>query len=82
MNADNDDRTVHAEFPGIAEVVRYNRAGKWYVEFSDGRKRRHVGVLDAAEVAADLVRRGGSIYYGRPGGGKFDYWAKSRSGTG
>ncbi len=73
------DRTVHAKFIDQIEVVRYDRAGKWYIEYLDGRKRKHVGVLDAAEEAARIAREGGVIYYGQPGGGRFDHWAKCKA---
>ncbi len=62
------DRTVHAE--GVAaEVVRYNRAGKWYIEPKDKtKKRRHVKIKEAAEFAAVAAE----VHFGLSGGGSFD----------
>ena len=66
-----DDRTVHALGKG-REVVRYNRAGKWYVENQDG-SRRAVTLDQAVSEAADISSaNGGIIRYGRAGGSAFD----------
>lgn len=62
------DRTVHGlTANGQNEIVRYNRAGKWYVEPRDGGKRTHVGVVEAARLAAE-----GMSYPNLPGGQTFD----------
>jgi hypothetical protein len=62
------DRTVHGlNAAGDAEVVRYDRAGRWYVEPLDGGKRRNVGVRDAARIVA-----GGTHHPGRSGGMMLD----------
>jgi hypothetical protein len=38
------DRRVHARY-GITEIVRYDRAGKWWIELTDGSgSRRQVPV--------------------------------------
>lgn len=76
----SDDRTVHAsDARGGIEIVRYNRAGKWYCEIKEnvGRvglpaERQHIGVRQAAEQAKSLESRGGTIFIGRPGGQAFD----------
>lgn len=68
------DRTVHAEDEGI-EVVRYDRAGKWFVESkrpSALLPARPVTLLRAAEVALRCNERGGTIHLRRPGGSRFD----------
>ena len=65
------DRTVHAEFPGVSEVVRYDLSGKWYIEPA-ASKRRLVGVLDAADEAVRLRNLGGRVHLGLPGGKLFD----------
>ncbi len=63
----SDDRTVHAE--GIAaEVVRYDRAGKWYIEPKNGGKRNHVSVKDAAVFAAVAC----TVHFGLSGGQRFE----------
>jgi len=74
-----DDRRVHARAPGI-EVVRYDKAGKWYIEMAADYGRRglpaeriQVGAAEAAETARNLGRRrDGSVYLGLPGGATFD----------
>ena len=69
------DRRVHAS-DGRVEVVRYEKAGKWYIEIpADDRhpfERVHVGVSRAAQEAIILEDRGGMIHLGIPGGKTFD----------
>lgn len=69
------DRRVHAECATF-DVVRYERAGKWYVESegSNGLIREHVGVVQAAHRAVAAEVLGGEINYGLPGGSIFDRW--------
>jgi hypothetical protein len=62
---------VHARY-STTEVVRYNRAGKWYVE-REGRPRAHVTLAQAVWVAESLRERGGVIFRGVPGGRMFDF---------
>jgi hypothetical protein len=67
-----DDRTVHARYEG-AEIVRYNRAGKWYIEPTDGRTRTRVNLAAAVEAARwGVENRQGVVHYGAPGGSDFD----------
>lgn len=66
------DRTVHAECEGF-EVVRYERAGKWYVEPKNpARAATHVGVAEAAERAYACAVLGGKVHIGLRGGATFD----------
>jgi hypothetical protein len=66
------DRRVHAECATF-EVVRYERAGKWYVESKVGLvPREHIGVAEAARRAISAKVLGGEINYGVPGGKVFD----------
>lgn len=66
------DRTVYAECEGF-EVVRYNRAGKWYVEPKNPeRPATHVGVAEAADRAYACAVLGGKVHVGLPGGRAFD----------
>lgn len=68
------DRRVHAVIPFRA-IVRYERAGKWYLEPTDSRgpKRRHITVTQAANLAARYLGRGdGRVFFNRPGGQTFD----------
>ena len=61
------DRRVHAERFGL-QLVRYNKAGKWYVEGAGKRTpvtlRQAVGVAETWGVEA--------IKFGVPGGGAFE----------
>lgn len=63
------DRTVHGLTEDGAEIVRYDRAGKWYIERAG--VRREVTVAGAAEEAAK-----GRHYERLMGGSAFD--AKAR----
>ena len=59
------DRTVHGVSQSGWEIVRYDRAGKWYFESTKGRTR--VTIDHAAKVAAV-----GTFHPGLPGGSRFD----------
>ena len=67
------DRTVHAFYDGM-EIVRYDRAGKWYLEPTNSAlPRQHVGVKQAARAALwgrDYAN--GRIHYGMLGGNVFE----------
>lgn len=65
-----DLRTVHGLTVFGNEIVRYDRAGKWYVENIIGT-RRHVTVREAARAA-----KHGRAFLGRHGGAAFDKWVK------
>lgn len=64
-----DDRTVHGWAADGTEIVRYDRAGKWYLEPkpSELRPRRQVTVNEAARAAAQ-----GKAVFGRMGASVFD----------
>lgn len=64
----NADRTVHATLEDGSEVVRYERAGKYYVEKA-GEKPRHVTLGEAVRLAA---LPGTRAHVGRVGGTRFD----------
>lgn len=68
-----NDRRVHAE-RGEMKVVRYDRAGKWYIEYDPPRMRpaRHVTLSGAAINAVRMERDGGVIHLGLLGGSAFD----------
>lgn len=66
------DRTVHVTIVAVdrdrIEVVRYDRAGKWYLE--DRVRRRRLTFAEAVAFAED---RPAVIWHeGRPGGRLFD----------
>lgn len=60
------DRTVHGVSANGADIVRYDRAGKWYLEPRDAFRSR-LTVADAAGHAALGIHRAGL-----PGGQVFD----------
>jgi hypothetical protein len=70
-----NDRTVHAV---VADgwIVRYDRAGKWYLEHRDGSTRTSLTVATAARTALDAVPPA-RIYRNLPGGLAFDAKLKS-----
>lgn len=63
------DRTVHGRTWYQAEIVRYNQAGKWYIEYPVGTMipSRHIRLAEAVSLA---VR--GQAFLGMPGGSRFD----------
>ena len=63
----SQDRRVHAVLSDGGAVVRYDRAGKWFVEYPSGR--RSVSVREAARLAAEHAE---TVYTGLPGGRTFD----------
>ncbi len=64
-----DDRQVHATMLDGGELVRYNRAGKWYVEYPTlPLPRKAVSLMGAVSVAVDL---GATVHPNRPGGTAF-----------
>lgn len=69
------DRMVHAE-RGDEKIVRYDRAGKWYIEYEPANLRpcRRVRVDHAALRAVQLLREGEgtTVNLGLPGGSVFD----------
>lgn len=62
----NGDRVVHGHDSEGAEIVRYDRAGKWYIE-PKGGKRRKVTLDEAAHAAV-----AGTTSGNRYGGARFD----------
>jgi hypothetical protein len=66
----NTDRTVHARLIDGTEVVRYDRAGKWYLEHQGIGSRIPVN-LNSAVIAA--TSNPANVIYSRvPGGTQFD----------
>lgn len=68
-----DDRIVHARWAQM-EVVRYDRAGKWYLEpVGAVSPRQQVTLKQAAEYAVwARNEREGHLYLDMPGGSRFD----------
>jgi hypothetical protein len=65
------DRTVHATSI-YTVVVRYERAGKWYIEDLLGPDRHPVSLAEAVRHVTAFWRHDVTIYFGRPGGRAFD----------
>jgi len=63
------DRTIHGRSQSGGEIVRYERAGKWYIEYGNPPHRLPITVGDAALFA---TVKGAEAYLGRPGGSQFD----------
>ena len=61
------DRRIHAQFPDGSVLVRYDRAGKWYQEWSPEamKPRQQLSVRAAAATAKALAT---TIHFGLPGG--------------
>jgi hypothetical protein len=70
------DRTIHATTPDGGMIVRYERAGKWYVEWPADRMipRRAISLREAVRLA---TQRGAYVYLGQPGGRAFDAKVKA-----
>lgn len=71
MSCTNTDRTVHAITQTGGEIVRYDRAGKWFIEWPEGVliPCRQLTLREAAKLGADPTA---TIFLGRPGGRRFD----------
>lgn len=65
------DRTVHATSASGDEVVRYDRAGRWWLERADGT-RAPLLLTTAVAEAVMFARTGGQVHLGRLGGRRFD----------
>jgi hypothetical protein len=76
------DRRVHARYRDM-EIVRYNRAGKWYLEPTiPGLPRQHVSISKAVSAALwGIENAGGSVIPGLPGGKAFDRKVLAASST-
>lgn len=61
------DRTVHGRTASGHEIVRYDRAGKWYLE-ADG-DRRQITLMEAVTFATNP---GSTVKYYCSGGRRFD----------
>jgi hypothetical protein len=64
------DCTVHAEY-GPDQIVRYDRAGKWWLESSTPlTARRRLSLAGAVQLASQWPPE--CVYLNRPGGQAFD----------
>lgn len=65
------DRRVHATSAAGDEVVRYDRAGRWWLERADGT-RAPLRLTTAVAEAIVFARTGGRVHLGLLGGRQFD----------
>lgn len=66
------NRTVHACYSDM-EIVRYDRAGKWYLEPRNSTlSRQQVTIKEAVDQAIWAAKHGGQIFFGLHGGSTFD----------
>jgi len=73
--SDRSDRTVHGFTQDGGQVVRYNTAGKWWVEYPNGlRERQHVTISQAVDATHTFLT-------GKAGGLRFDAIARQRYGA-
>lgn len=70
------DRRIHARSPMGYEIVRYERAGKWYVE-GEGGLRIRIPIVEAVRLS---TLPGVSTQLGVPGGGRFDALVRDHRG--
>ena len=73
----NTDRALHAKFTHEREVyhiVRYARAGKWWIE--GVTSRRPVTLQQAVDAARAFDAE---VFFGKPGGLRFDSALRKRS---
>lgn len=69
------DRTVHATVPGGGEIVRYDKASKWYLEYPPKtlKPRTRLSLPKAVDLALKHEREPGCcIFLNRAGGTMFD----------
>lgn len=64
-----DDRQVHAVTLDGRQIVRYDRASKWYVETSWPYSRRQIDLREAVRLARTP---GATVVLGASGGRRFD----------
>lgn len=74
-----NDRRVHARTADGVEIVRYDRAGKWYAEPTDGNRRRQLRFADVIELA---TQEGSTTHLRLPGGEAFDRGVQRRQSQG
>lgn len=73
--AERDKRIIHAlSKDGEEQIVRYQKAGKYWIEFIPPKFRsaEEVSIKQAVLRALFLKGEGGRIFFGRPGGSAFD----------
>lgn len=72
-----DGRRVHGVTASGAEVVRYDTAGKWYLEHPHSGKRSQIALSEAVDLAC---RPGSDVRLGLSGGRTFDAKVRAEQG--
>jgi hypothetical protein len=72
------ERIVHAKTADGTEIVRYDKAGKWYAEPSEG-KRRSISLSEAVDLALSSGSSGADDRH--YGGTRFQSEIRKRSKT-
>lgn len=66
------ERVEHARSVDGRELVRYDKVGKWYVEWPGHMyPMEHVKIGRAADIAVEWLKNGGTIYPKQYGGTRF-----------
>ena len=74
------DRQVHARLTDGAEIVRYERAGKYYYEGLDTYGLRYRRLLHTMKEARQFITSKDEWIPGVPGGSAFDRMMKEQWG--
>lgn len=78
----DDNRRVHAVMSDGSELVRYDKAGKWYQEWphliskTGVRKRIAMTLGEVVNEAIDAAQ----VFYEKPGGASFDRRVRAARG--
>lgn len=67
-----NDRRVHGRLDGGPEIVRYDRAGKWYLEWPTNGAREQVAFKTAVSYGRSAMFGAGEVELGLPGGTRWD----------
>jgi hypothetical protein len=70
------DRTVHGRARNGSEIVRYDKAGHWFLEGAYVLRGERVRIT-LGEAVFLVTRDGAEVFFGLPGGRAFDYKVKA-----
>jgi hypothetical protein len=79
MSRNQADRTVHARGFDGEHVVRYDRSGKWWIEY-DPPRLRSARQISLGEAVRLVVEGGWPCVFGLSGGSAFDRQVKKAQG--
>ena len=66
------DRAIHTRTPDDRLIVRYDRAGKWFVESANSEALIPAWQITLRQAVELATQEGSHIYFGVPGGRAFD----------